>query len=106
MVNDMRLIKADALIAQFHRDAMRLGGLEEPWDLSAIETEIESAPIVDAVPVVRCKDCKHWKKGQFMGGNSIDDLEYGGSCPLARFARYESDFCSYGEKREEVDGNG
>ena len=53
----MRLIKADALIAQFHKDAMRLGGLEDPWDLSAIETEIESAPTIDAVPVVRCSEC-------------------------------------------------
>ena len=25
--------------------------------------EIDNAPTVDAVPVVRCKDCKHYKNG-------------------------------------------
>ena len=54
----------------------------------------------DIVNVVRCKDCKHWKKGEFKGGDTKENLEWGGGCPLARFARYESDFCSRGERRE------
>ncbi len=67
--------------------------------------QIRKAPTIDAVPVVRCRDCKHWKKGDFMGGDTPDSLEYGGGCPLVRFARYESDFCSKGERKED-DGNG
>lgn len=44
--------------------------------------EIESA---DAVPVVRCKDCKHWLKGD-------------GSCfPHADY----NDFCSNGERKDD-----
>lgn len=103
-VNDMRLIKADALIAQFHRDAMRLGGLEEPWDLSAIETEIESAPTIDAVPVVRCKDCKHSrglneKERLCVCDNALicknSEAHVDGWNPM-----WPDDFCSYGEKKE------
>lgn len=62
---------------------------------------IDSAPTIDAVPVVRCKDCKFWKKGNFQGGNSLDRMEWGGGCPLVHFVRYESDFCSKGERRSD-----
>ena len=58
---------------------------------------------IDAVPVVRCRECKHWKKGEFQAGDDVMHLEYGGYCPNGRFARYESDFCSYGERKEGAD---
>lgn len=57
------------------------------------------------VDVVRCRECKHWEKGGFQAGDDAMHLEYGGYCPYSRFARYESDFCSYG-KREEGADNG
>ena len=39
-----------------------------------------------AVPVVRCKDCKH---------------KFGGSCIICGFQkRKPEDFCSYGERKE------
>jgi hypothetical protein len=46
-------------------------------------------PAVDAVPVVRCKDCKY----------NGDDEE----CPLLSMFAYTSHdgFCSYGERKEE-----
>lgn len=52
------------------------------------------------VEVVRCKDCTRWKKQDFQGGNDINHLEYGGRCPISNFARYESDYCSRGERKE------
>jgi hypothetical protein len=55
---------------------------------------------VDAVEVVRCKDCKMWKPGDFYMGDYPDKMERGGSCPIVRFGRMESDFCSFGERRE------
>ena len=40
-----------------------------------------------AVPVVRCKDCKH---------------EFGGSCIICGFQkRKPEDFCSYGERKDD-----
>lgn len=57
--------------------------------INGIETVLEYAeqlPTVDAVPVVRCKDCKH---------------EFGGSCIICGFQkRKPDDFCSYGERKE------
>lgn len=60
---------------------------------------IEQAPTVDAVPVVRCKDCKHYKTGVCL------KIYYDGLA--SRYAWQERkpyDFCSYGEKRCDEDG--
>ncbi len=53
----------------------------------------EDAPTVDAVPVVRCKDCKHFVSPQ---GVPCCDEFMGLGFPNAD----GSDFCSYGERRE------
>lgn len=47
----MRLIDANALIAEY--DRVHVG---EPGKARKLMAD---APTVDAVPVVRCKDCKH-----------------------------------------------
>ena len=54
--------------------------------------EIEDAPTVDAVEVVRCKDCKYRKRPLF-AGNGIYCVENRRHFEL-------DDFCSYGERRE------
>ena len=61
---------------------------------------LESAPTVDAVPVVRCRGCKHHRiflqrdmcarHAQILNGHEV------GVC-----ATREDDFCSYGERKEE-----
>lgn len=61
---------------------------------------IEQAPTVDAVPVVRCRECKHWKPSGSKAGNSFSDMEYIGGCEFTKYCRRESDFCSYGERKE------
>ena len=55
--------------------------------------------IVDAVPVVRCKDCKHWHKDTVFCGY----MPYGEAPKRVNW--YADDFCSYGE-RKDGDGNG
>ena len=50
-------------------------------------TDIENCPTVDAVPVVRCKDCKWWK-------NNDCKNDTHGYTPLD-----ENDFCSRGERK-------
>ena len=48
---------------------------------------IEQAPTVDAVPVVRCRECKHYD-GKWM-------------CKISGVpSRKPNDFCSYGERKE------
>lgn len=63
---------------------------------------INQFPAVDAVPVVRCRDCVHWKPTGSKAGNSFSDMEYIGGCEFTNYCRRESDFCSYGERK---DGN-
>lgn len=51
----MRLIDADALMKAFYKsidDAVLHGGKIVPF-----QDIIQNAPTIDAVPVVRCKDC-------------------------------------------------
>jgi hypothetical protein len=49
-------------------------------------------PSADVVPVVRCRDCKHWNNGNVIIGCYWD---IDGGQPE------EMDFCSRGERREE-----
>lgn len=55
---------------------------------------IDEQPTVDAVPVIRCKDCKYniWSE-------SIDDW-YCSESGLVRF-RHANDFCSRAKRRED-----
>lgn len=46
---------------------------------------LEEAPTIDAVEVVRCKDCRYWNNGD---------------CYRLELSRPD-DFCSYGERKEE-----
>ena len=58
------------------------------WGKVLVNTVIEHQPAVDAVEVVRCKDCIH-----------RDD----GKCPMEDnnpwYETDDNDFCSYGERR-------
>ena len=64
---------------------------------------IEKAPTINAVPVVRCRECKRWKPSGSKAGNSFSDMEYIGGCEFTNYCRRESDFCSYGERKEGAD---
>ena len=57
---------------------------------------IEQAPTVDAVPVVRCRECKYRFKNN---GHSKD------GCPIidANIWMDDDDFCSHGEREEGTD---
>ena len=65
-----------------------------------IEEWLNNAPIIDAVPVVRCRDCQRWKPSGSKAGNSFSDMEYIGGCEFSNYYRRESDFCSLGEPKE------
>lgn len=78
----MRLIDADAYLKKLRADPLYY--LVERY---GVDGTIEAMPTIDAVQVVRCKDCKH----------------FDGSYPMCcRFEEtFEPDgYCSFGEKRE------
>ena len=89
-----RLIDADALMDEANSDGA-YGYVDAK--------QISDAPTVDAVPVVRCRECVHWKPTGSKAGNSFSDMEYIGGCEFTKYCRRESDFCSYGERKEGAD---
>ena len=62
-----------------------------PKVVHGVRDALQNVPAIDAVPVVRCKDCKHLLNGcgckMFGGGDHY---------PVV----LENDFCSYGERKE------
>lgn len=52
------------------------------------------APTVDAVPVVRCRDCKLYKHSDSAVSNELFCEVYGG------VQTEPDDFCSYGQRKE------
>ena len=84
----MRLIDADALdmyerLKSYYGDAWR-----------DAQEEIDNAPTVDAVPVIRCKDCKHFT-GKWCILNSRKEFD-----PEDRLVNGEG-FCAWAERKEE-----
>lgn len=68
--------------------------------LEAVQRKIASCPTVDAVEVVRCKECKHFNLQSMKCENDavLTDHEGGASYSLSF---YLDDFCSYGERRND-----
>ena len=92
MVNEKRLIdpKKAMYLAEY-------SGLYD-FDLSALETLLDEPCItVDAVEVVRCKDCKAFVRNSRVDTDRGDCYRYGIGC--VRIKKID-DFCSYGERRE------
>lgn len=56
---------------------------------------LDKFPTIDAVPVVRCRECKHCDPE-----NHHCDHHMGTAAPLRR---KPDDFCSYGERKEGAD---
>lgn len=85
--SEKRLIDVDEAIINF--------GFE--WDDIPPTREetvrfLKKQPIIDAVPVVRCRECKHCDPE-----NYHCDHPMGTAAPLRR---KPDDFCSYGERKE------
>lgn len=62
--------------------------------LNAAIEEIRAIPAADVAPVVCCRDCGMYECHEYDGG-----LKH--ICRLFKRQMQETDFCSYGEKREE-----
>lgn len=82
------------------RDGEEFGG-ESILLAEGIESAIDMvkyAKSVDAVEVVRCKNCKHWLK-DFAGCT-----EFVGRCEWANYMIGATGYCLYGERKEKDDG--
>ena len=90
----MRLIDADALIEE---------ALTEGAYGYVDAKQIADAPTIDAVPVVRCKDCKyHYWEQEPCHGKTVHYCKLPHMRGVEIFKEF---FCYYG-KRKDGDGNG
>ena len=90
----MRLIDADALhnfVSEEFKDNV-------PYEWAWALTAVDYAPAVDAMPVVRCRECKHL--------NVLNRKELYAHCPKTNtvFLPFDLDtrehFCSLGERKD------
>lgn len=83
----MRLIDADALF-----DSMN--SLDYESTVKAYEA-IAEAPTIDAVEIVRCKDCVHFRTYAL-----ASDAEVLTDCAVHTHRPQEDGYCSYGERED------
>ena len=95
MADEKRLIDANALIDWLTKHTGFRGNCEDCTDIDCLDCIVENCvknfPTVDAVPVVRCKDCKHYEWDEWDGVYVCTKI--------ARYAK-EDFFCSYGERKD------
>lgn len=95
---EQRLIDANALMELYEmgeelRDYAQVLSVPIP----VIQQNIKDMPTVDAVEVVRCKECVHWYDQEEVCLKIYSD---GAVSPYAWQFRKPEDFCSYGERRD------
>lgn len=92
-----RLIDADKL----RKDVLDLpncyNGFSDSYDKAMIIDLVDEQPTVDAVEVVRCKDCKWWKTNYRWNGSERK------VCVIEAYepVRNEDEYCSWAERRED-----
>ena len=100
----MKLIDGNKLLETYKKWIPQLLSKEDEGDRRGVETCImvlEDMQTVDAVPVVRCRECKHL--------NVLNHKELYAHCPKTNtvFLPFELDtrehFCSLGERKEGAD---
>lgn len=101
----MRLIDADKLCEVLDSKAAEAFDECEEHTIRGCRSIVQRMPTVDAVEVVRCKDCKHCivtSDGMVcecaIPTKQMVDYYIYGSTILARVVT--DDFCSYGERRK------
>lgn len=96
----MRLFDADKLQVKHYlqRSEHPIGyeGTQAVYDYKdVLAYDIESAETVEAVEVVRCKDCKWWKTNYMWNGSERKVCVIEAYEPI----RNEDDYCSRGERK-------
>ena len=96
-----RLIDAEVL-ANWIDGSQRL---DTEHDYEEVARYIEECPTVDAVPVVRCKDCKrrivneHYGEKGYIKLKAYCELDTGDIFSLGRCAEDDNWFCADGERK-------
>ena len=98
--SEKRLIDANEYCMELYNE-MNYPGRSEEF-MTAIDVaiaDLADAPTVDAVEVVRCRECKH---------RGTDDCIFhikGEPADEELLLKLDNDFCSYGERKEGADND-
>ena len=92
--SEKRLIDREALLSFEKMDAELCATCGEHHTAEDVIMMIKTAPTVDAVPVVRCRDCKYHEDTHVTG------FEH---CCLYDLTMRYNDFCSYGRREGGAD---
>ena len=92
MADEKRLIDANALKEKAEPEEVTGEGIVYVQD-------IDEAPTVDAVEVVRCKDCIHYDNSEGICWCHLNSKFYPGGFDWHSFPEYG--FCSYGERKKD-----
>lgn len=93
----MRLIDADAMTKYIEETTADNEWLVSQYSAYWIDGFIESRHTVDAVEVVRCRDCQHYK-AQSQSVHRKDKALL--CCRSATVKVNPNDFCSFGERKD------
>ena len=94
----MSLINREALLSFEKMDADLCATCGEHHTAEDVIMMIKTAPTVDAVPVVRCKDCVNGTV--FVNKQGAEYVD----CVLDDYSvRKPTDYCSYGKQKEGAD---
>ena len=93
MADKRRLIDANVFV----RDLTAMKSVYDAIALDGMIKALNEAPTVDAVEVVRCKDCKYWNEDAL----ACATLPWVNSSEHKNW--YAEDFCSDGERKEGED---
>lgn len=98
MMADMRLIDANAL--KNFVSSKSTYWLND-WSTLGVLAAVDVQPTIDAVEVVRCKDCvksRPLNRGDRLENQYVDGCVW---CMEHSNGVYEDDFCSYGERKDD-----
>ena len=79
-----------------HRDELKQTLLDLGFYPAIVKSALEKAPTIDAVEVVRCRECKHWLKDVTVRSGFV------GRCDFANYMVGVKGYCSYGERKEDA----
>lgn len=70
------------------------------WRARDIEAALRAIPAADVAPVVRCRDCKHYRT--YMGHDMCaKNVKLLGGREVGLCATGKGDFCNYGERKND-----
>ena len=92
MATEKRLIDANAIYEAVEQRYKISSGIEHRCERDLLDL-ICSTETVDAVPVVRCRECRFWRDGV----EGCTDHEK--CCAIGFYMIEENGYCVYGERR-------